>query len=163
MRRNSDPDKPQNKREESVKLIFGGAFQGKLEQAKKEYEKEHPGVQPVIWDCPPPEKDQTACAEYLQRVDFYADIIDNLQHFTLACSRVGVNPGDILGEYAPALQNKILICTDISQGLVPMEEDLRAWRETNGRTITALAAASDTVIRMFCGIPQYLSKQEEDA
>ena len=124
-----------------MKLIFGGAFQGKLEQAKKEYEKEHPGVQPVI----------------------YADIIDNLQHFTLACSRVGVNPGDILGEYAPALQNKILICTDISQGLVPMEEDLRAWRETNGRTITALAAASDTVIRMFCGIPQYLSKQEEDA
>lgn len=141
-------------------LIFGGARQGKLKQAEKEFDKMHSGVVPVIRSCAVPNEDQVSCAEYLQRVDFYADIINDFQNFTLACARVGVNPGDIMGEHPGGFDNKIIVCTDISQGIVPVEKDLRAWREINGRMLSILSGSADKVIRMFCGIPQILKENK---
>ena len=42
--------------------------------------------------------------------------------------------------------------TDVSQGIVPMEPELRAFREMNGRLMLQLAAEADEVHRVFCGM-----------
>ena len=47
----------------------------------------------------------------------------------------------------------VIIADDISCGVVPIEADIRLWREETGRALTALAACSDTVTRVFCGLP----------
>ena len=52
-----------------------------------------------------------------------------------------------------ALSGKILICEDISCGVVPMDAETREWREAVGRMNAALAAQADTVTRIFCGLP----------
>jgi adenosyl cobinamide kinase/adenosyl cobinamide phosphate guanylyltransferase len=58
----------------------------------------------------------------------------------------------------PGLSDKILVCTDISCGIVPADPTQRAWREAAGRIASALSAASDEVVRLFCGIPTVLKK-----
>ncbi len=50
------------------------------------------------------------------------------------------------------MKDKIIICEDISRGLVPMDKLERAWRETNGRVVNAVAAEADEVYTVFCGI-----------
>ena len=47
----------------------------------------------------------------------------------------------------------VVICNDISCGVVPVDAVQRKWREAVGRATAALAEASDEVIRLFCGIP----------
>ena len=60
-------------------------------------------------------------------------------------------PADVLAGLA--LSGKILICEDISCGVVPMDAETREWREAVGRMNAALAAQADTVTRIFCGLP----------
>ena len=54
------------------------------------------------------------------------------------------------------LADKIWIADDISQGVVPIEADRRAWREAVGRTLLWLGKESDEVHRVFCGLGQRL-------
>lgn len=49
-------------------------------------------------------------------------------------------------------QDKILVITDVSQGIVPMEAETRAFREMNGRLMLYLAREAEEVYRVFCGI-----------
>ena len=73
--------------------------------------------------------------------------------------------GDMMGDKRAAelvrwltkfKKNAVLICRDISAGIVPMDAEQRAWREAVGRYLSALAADADTVTRVFCGLPQQL-------
>mgnify|MGYP002767657785 CR=1 FL=1 len=43
--------------------------------------------------------------------------------------------------------------TDISQGIVPVDRELRAWREEAGRAMVKMAEASQSVTRIFAGLP----------
>ena len=63
---------------------------------------------------------------------------------------------DVLGGLD--LSEKILICEDISCGVVPMDAEAREWREAVGRMNAALAAQADTVTRIFCGLPLELKR-----
>ena len=53
-------------------------------------------------------------------------------------------------------KDSVLICQDISSGVVPMEAQLRQWRNANGRLCQYLAGQADQVIRVFCGLEQRL-------
>ena len=44
------------------------------------------------------------------------------------------------------------MAADTSQGVVPMDKDVRAAREASGRLLTYLAGEADEVHRVFCGI-----------
>ena len=44
----------------------------------------------------------------------------------------------------------------ISAGVVPMEAEVRAWREAVGRMLNDLAPQAETVTRVFCGPPRRL-------
>ena len=52
----------------------------------------------------------------------------------------------------------IIISTEIGGGIVPMEKSERLWREAVGRSCCYIAAHSEKVIRMVCGIPTVIKE-----
>lgn len=119
-------------------LIFGGAYQGKLEYALKTY-----GLT---------EKDVYHCDMETMVINFDKKVINSLERFILACIKEDVSAGECLEENIDKLRDKIIICDDISQGVVPMDKTERAWREMTGRCMTYLGGEAEEVIRVFCGI-----------
>lgn len=119
-------------------LIFGGAYQGKLEYAIKQF-----GIN---------EDDIFSCTD--EKIDFSKTVITDLEKFTLACVEAELDPIKELKSHRNELEDKILIASDVSQGIVPMDKTQRAWREINGRALIYLAGESEQVIRVFCGIGQ---------
>lgn len=136
-------------------LIFGGAYQGKLEYAKENWNI----ADDEIFTCT--EKPQL---DSDKRV-YYA-----LEKFIYACVLEGKEPKDVISQLldipltvesnntvnASVAENssKIFIVNDISQGVVPIEADRRAWREAVGRTMLWLGKNADEVYRVFCGLGQ---------
>lgn len=116
-------------------LVFGGAYQGKLDYVRNNF-----GIDKVS-DC----SDGS-------RPDFAADAVYGIDGFVLQCVRDGVEAAEIFREEKELWREKILIMTDVSQGLVPMEAEQRAFREMNGRLLLYLAAEAEQVHRVFCGL-----------
>ncbi len=121
-------------------LIIGGAFQGKMDYAKKEFQLK--------------ERDIFQCSGEDMVLDFDKKAVNNLERFVLACIREDIDPRECLEEHIEKLRDKIILCDDISQGVVPMDETERAWREMTGRCLVYLGQEADRVIRVFCGIPE---------
>ena len=63
---------------------------------------------------------------------------------------------DYIKENSDKLENSVIICDDVFCGVVPIQEDLRAWREAAGRMMNWLTPRAQSVVRMFCGLPQVL-------
>ena len=122
-------------------LIIGGAFQGKTDWVKAQF---------FLEGAPIPEcsEDAAACLS--------ARCVTHLERFALYCLRQGLEPAEVLEQRAEAWKNSVLICDDISCGVVPLEAETRAWREACGRMLNALSRRADTVTRIFCGLPQRL-------
>ena len=127
-------------------LIFGGAYQGKLEYALDNFNMT--------------EKDVFHCKEEAA-IDLSFKVISNLENFVMGCVKEGKEAKDLLLEYGSALEDKIIILTDISQGIVPMDQNERWWREMTGRTMLYLIRRADRVIRVFCGLGQEIKSQGE--
>ena len=53
-------------------------------------------------------------------------------------------------------QKEIVIATEIGGGVVPIDPAERAAREAAGRLACLLAGCADTVVRVYCGLPQVL-------
>jgi adenosyl cobinamide kinase/adenosyl cobinamide phosphate guanylyltransferase len=163
-----------------VILIFGGAFQGKLDYALSNLEElgfdpllhadsqpdscggRTPGhlvTQPTE-PCTDPEPEDTSsqelliynCREDVPDIDFNADIINDLHLAFLAQIRAGLDVQDVLNASLPKLKNKILIVDDIMSGVVPLDAQARAWREATGRGLGLLVKHANQVVRVFCGI-----------
>lgn len=49
--------------------------------------------------------------------------------------------------------HEIVIVTEVGGGVVPVDEQERAWRENAGRLSCLLAQRADAVVRVFCGLP----------
>lgn len=119
-------------------FIFGGAYQGKLDFALEKF-----GLD---------EKDVCRCTENDREIDFDKKVIYDLQEFTFGCIKRGEEPKAYLTAHMEDLREKVIICTDVSQGVVPIDRYERAWREENGRCMNLIAGVSDEVYRVFCGI-----------
>ena len=50
------------------------------------------------------------------------------------------------------LKDKILICDEISSGIVPLKKEERLWREETGKVLQFLSKESEEVYRIFFGI-----------
>ena len=144
-------------------LIFGGAYQG-----KRDFAKEHFGIETVSEYAAPGAElagaedtgaEDTGLAEghsgtetVLALPDFSGDAVCGLERFVRACTEAGLEARDLMEEQKAGWQDKILIITDVSQGIVPMDKTTRAFREMNGRLMLYLASEADEVWRIFCGI-----------
>ena len=47
----------------------------------------------------------------------------------------------------------LIVSDEIGNGIVPVEKDIREWRECTGRILCDLAKDADEVYRIHCGIP----------
>ena len=122
-----------------MELIFGGAYQGRLEYTKSKYNLR--------------DEDIFFCSEDRAEIDLSKPVIYCIEKFLLACIREGRNPAEEFKNIYDALEDKIVICTDISQGIVPVDKDLRMWREETGRAMVKLAKDAQSVTRIFAGLP----------
>ncbi len=125
-----------------MKLIFGGAYQGKLEYALKMYNIS--------------ENDVFYCLRDKAEIDVSKHIIYGLENFSWACEKAGKvaenKLSEILDNRQEPFDDIIFISEDISCGLVPMDKMERSWRENHGRMMIALADRCTSVERIFCGI-----------
>ena len=123
-------------------LIIGGAYQGKLEFAKNEFNI--------------PEKDVFSCASEIDFIDFNKSIINRLDLFVLAMIKKQKDPVLYIKDNLQQFNEKIIICDDISCGVVPIEYENRILREKVGHCLAIISKKSDRVVRLFCGIPMDL-------
>ena len=127
-------------------LVFGGAYQGKLEYVLDKFDIAAEDVYRCSRDG---------------EMDLSRTVIYGLEEFVYWCTENGVEAKAVLEsrfdttEADPYL-DKIFIACDVSQGLVPMDATDRAFREMMGRTLLHLSKEADEVHRVFCGIGQRL-------
>lgn len=117
-------------------LIIGGAYQGKLEFAKNTLHINDEDVYTCTGD----------------KVDFSKRCINKIEQFTY----LHPDASAYFKDHREKWKDSILICQDMSGGVVPMGAELRAWRQNTGRLCQYLAREADQVIRVFCGLEQRL-------
>ncbi len=120
-----------------MRLIIGGAYQGKLD-----YAMAHGNSAASVFQC----------TETESELDFSKDMIDSLHWMILAQLRNGNDPVDYIEKNIKRLKSKTVICDDISCGVVPIDRKMRLWRETVGRVLVLLSGHAEEVIRVFYGL-----------
>lgn len=122
-----------------MKLIVGGAYQGKLDVAKELYRLE-----------------DDDCFECGEQIDFSYKLINNFEKYVLYLVENNINPCEFFENNKENFSDKIVVLTDSSCGVVPIDDITRKWREEVGRIGVRLSFYADEVIRVFCGIPTKL-------
>ena len=117
-------------------MITGGAYQGKTACAVGNF-----GIsQDEIISgrsCTPHEAMSAKCITDLQEL----------------LRRLGDGSVAFAQELCRRNSSAVIIMEEIGCGIVPMEKSERVWRENVGRCGCIIAASSETVVRMVCGIP----------
>ncbi len=116
-------------------LLLGGAYQGKLEHARKAFAVSDEDVCTCAWDAEP---------------DWSKRCLEHLERYVMYCVKNGLTPER---KYRP---DAVLLCDDIFCGIVPMDPVDRAWREETGRYLSRLSADAESVTRLFCSLPMKL-------
>jgi len=117
-------------------LIFGGAYNGKLEFVKEKYKLSN--------------EDIFFCID--EHLEFDKKVICGLHIFTRNCVLNKINSLEILDNNIEFLKDKIIICDEINSGIVPIEKLDRAWREETGRALQFLTKQSSSIHRIFFGL-----------
>ena len=59
-------------------------------------------------------------------------------------------------KHLPLFENAVVVCREVSGGIVPMDGEERAWRERHGTLMQDMARGADRVTRVFCGLAEGL-------
>ena len=119
-------------------FIYGGAYQGKLDYARENFNIS--------------ESDIFFCTDDTTEADMSKKCLYGYHKLVLAQIRAGLDPLALLTNNINSFSGKIIICDDISAGVVPMGAETRLWREAVGRCATFISKNSSEVWRVFCGI-----------
>ena len=119
-----------------MRIITGGAFQGKRAFAEKLY----PGVE---WT------DGGRCALDEIRT---CRAVYGFHEFVKRWLKQGKNWEELASLMLEENRDLILICDEIGCGLVPVDAFEREYRESTGRVMNALAEQAERVDRVVCGI-----------
>ena len=124
-----------------MKLIVGGAFQGKTAFVEEQLQPEialvdgHTCSREELFAC--------------QGVNYFHEYIKRML-------RKGENVADLARELAAHNPDCVVIIDDLGCGVVPIDSFERLYREQNGRVCTALATEATMVYRVVCGIGQVI-------
>lgn len=148
-----------------MKLIIGGAYQGKLAYAKREYQVTEGWLDgrtcslEEIFSC----KGICYFHEYVKRMmcgeknssEGGQDLLWlHLQKEELSgLERQARGFAEMLCWKNPDI---LIVSNELGYGVVPMEKTDRLWREATGRICTEIAARADEVVRVVCGVGQRL-------
>jgi adenosyl cobinamide kinase/adenosyl cobinamide phosphate guanylyltransferase len=120
-------------------VIFGGAYQGKLAYALERFKLT--------------ENDVFTCNSDDAGLPGNRKIIYELEKWILALLKNNIDVEQALRQFIESNKDAIVICNDISCGVVPVDPLMRKWREATGRSLAALSRESVEAVRLFCGIP----------
>ena len=123
-------------------LIIGGRWQGRLEYAKSRFGLSDGDIFP--------------CDEAVDALDYNRRCVAYVDRWALNRVRAGEDPAALLAANLDRLSDSIVIATDVSCGVVPVDAEMRAWRDACGRVNALLAGRADEVWRLFCGLPQQI-------
>ena len=123
-------------------FIFGGLYQGKLDYALTRFALT--------------ENDVFHCTEDSDNEPKNKKIIYELDKWILALTKNKMDVNKAIKQFIKNNPDVIIICNDISCGIVPLDPVQRKWREAAGRAAAVLAQNSTEVIRIFCGIPSQI-------
>lgn len=123
-----------------MKLLFGGAYNGKLN-----YLRENLGIK---------EEEIFYCSK--NNIDFSKKVISGIDKFIYFNALEGKESLSFFKENKERFKGKILICDEISSGIVPLKKEERLWREETGKVLQFLSKESEEVYRIFFGIPTRL-------
>lgn len=118
-------------------LVFGGAYNGKIDFVKEKFNI----TEDEIFYCSD------------DNIDFSKKVICGLHKFTYNNVLKNINSLDYIKSNVNLLEEKIIICDEISSGIVPLKKEDRLWREETGRCLQYLSKESSFIYRVFCGIP----------
>jgi len=122
-------------------LIFGGAYQGMLDYALERFNLKDEDVYRCGESDGPPQNKK---------------IIYELDRWILDLVTADIDIEKAARQFMEINPGAIVICNDISCGVVPVDPIMRKWREAVGRALAMLSQKSDEVVRLFCGIPTRL-------
>ena len=145
-----------------MKVIIGGACQGKLAFAKREYQAADGWVDGQVCKL----EEIKVCRGIYHFHEYVRRLMDDRKEglwFSADQSILGIEQqaerfAELLYEKNPDI---LIVSNELGCGIVPMEKRDRLWREACGRVCTALAARADEVVRVVCGVGQKLTVQEE--
>lgn len=103
-----------------MKLIIGGAYQGKKKYAMEYYD----GL----------------------------PLLEEFHLMVLELVKSGIDPVEYVKSHLDEYRGMVILCDDISCGIVPVDPIERKWREELGRTLGVITQNSDEVVRVFCGL-----------
>ena len=119
-----------------VKIITGGAYQGKLAYARRLY----PGM---TWT------DGKSCR--LDEIGICSAVYA-FHEFVKRWLEAGRSSAELTALLLEETKERIIVCDEIGCGLVPVDAFEREYREETGRIMTALAERAERVDRVVCGI-----------
>ena len=119
-------------------VIFGGAYQGKLAYALDRF-----GLT---------SDDVYRCNENDTAIPGNKKILYEIDKWILALVKADLDVAEAVQEFMAANTDTVVICNDISCGVVPIDPQARAWREAVGRSLAVLSRNSNEALRLFCGI-----------
>lgn len=125
-----------------MELYIGGYEQGKLEYVLQK----HKGEDLEVID-----------GKFMSEWESKTDKKVVLNHFHSLIKRMlekGENPRQQMESFIKEHPNCIIICDEVGNGIVPMEQEERDYRERFGRIQIELAARAERVERVICGIGQ---------
>lgn len=125
-------------------LVFGGAYNGKLDFVKDKFNINDEDIFNVNNEL---------------EIDFTKKVIRNFQKFTYNMSLHNNDIKEYLEKNISLFEDKIIISDDISEGIVPLKKEDRVWREANGKALQYLALNSNLIYRVFCGIPMVIKNE----
>lgn len=125
-----------------MKLIIGGAWQGKLTYALQTANIET--------------KDGETVAEGAEdsfQAALECRIIHNFHEYVRRLLKEEKDPDQLIRDIVEHNPDVIITINELGCGIVPQDPFDRRWRESAGRAAVKLAKYSDEVYRMVCGIP----------
>lgn len=113
-----------------MRLIIGGAYQGKAKYAEEKY-----GVR---------------AADYTEDISV-AKCVKDFHLYIKCVIEHGRNPMDAVQKLIRENPDIIIIMDEIGCGIIPLEKSERLWRETVGNVGCFLAERAESVERIICG------------
>lgn len=129
-----------------MRLVVGGAYQGKTEYVKSRY-----GV--ADQDILLPEQ-LDICALQKKIVEAEADIVCIGQYhlFIRQGMEQGVDMEALTRSLLLRCPSVIIIMDEVGSGIIPLERQERLYREQAGAVGCLLARQAESVVRVVCGI-----------
>ena len=121
-----------------MKLIIGGAYQGKTDYAMKKYLINSADIidGAALFDA---DKTGIRC-------------VKNYQLYVKTLCESGADSIEETRKLIAANPDIVVIMNEIGNGIIPLEKSERIWREETGKTGCFLAEKAETVERIACGI-----------